>query len=692
MRTHPIAAAARAALFAGLLGAASAGPVSALQLSAGSGSGAAGQTVDIAITSGSTTGLGVLSFTFDVTYNANLVTATDVLESGTLVGTAGWGDAVFNVTTTGSTGRIRVTHAGTTVLSGAGELVRIRFLINPAQLGATASALTMSNVTFNEGSPPGTSTNGTLTINATPIITVSPNTGEVIRTQTLAFSVSGSVTNPVTWSTTDAGIATMSPTGVLTGVAPGEVRVVAVDNAGRRDTTDGVVNVRGMGFTAGSGSTFPNLGVSVPITVTSLAGLGIRAGQFTLTFNGAVLTATGVTAPPGTLLNGWGSVQLGASSGRCTVDFAGSSDLTGSGTLCFVEFAAGANAGSTGLTVTQALFNEVLPAKTTNGSVTVQSIPAISISPDVVTLLAGQTQQFTLGGSPTPPVTWSVLNPAVASISGTGLLTALAGGVTQVRAEDAIGAIDFTTSLTVYDLRVTPDTVIVAPGAVVMLGIESDRDLGSLDVRAVQYLLTWNSPYLTGVAFDDFGLMGVWMPNILGDAATTGQLEIVAAGSAPLASTGRVLHRVRFDVSPSAPDGTNIPITLASLLMNEGTPSPQRGNGLIRVRTVTGVSPALVPAALGMAPPFPNPASGVTRFRIGVPGATGSGPGVLRLAIVGVDGRHVRTLLDGTLPPGVHDLTWDLRDDAGSAVPAGVYWAKLTGDRASVVRRMAVIR
>lgn len=691
MRKHPIAAAARAVLLAGLVAAAWAGPAAALQLSAGSGSGLAGQTVDIAITSASTTGLSVVSFTFDVTYNANVVTAADVLEAGTLTGTAGWGDAVFNVTVSGSTGRIRVSHAGTTALTGSGELVRIRFVINPAQLGASSTSLTMSNLVFNEGDPPGTTTNGSLTINATPIITVSPNTGEVIRAQTLAFSVSGSVTNPVTWSTTDAGIATMSAAGVLTGVAPGEVRVVAVDNAGRRDTTDGVVTIRGMGLTAGGGATFPNLTALVPITVTSLSGLGIRSGQFTLTFNGAVVSATAVTTPPGTLLNGWGTVVLGASSGTCTVDFAGSSDLGGTGILCYVQFTAGGNAGSTGLVVAQALFNEVLPAKTTNGSVTVQSIPAITVSPENVTLLAGQTQQFTLSGSPTPPITWSVLDPAVASIDASGLLTALTGGVTQVRAEDSIGAIDFNTSVTVYDLRVAPDTVTVAPGAVVMLGIESDRDLGFLDVRSVQYLLTWTSPHLTGAAFEPYGLVGAWSPNILGDAAT-GQLEIVAAGAVPLASTGRLLHRVRFDVSPAATDGLNIPITLASLLLNEGAPSAQRGNGMIRVRTVTGVSPAPAFAALEFAPPFPNPAAGQTRFRIGVPSAPAGSAAGVRLAIVGVDGRHVRALLDQALPPGEHDVAWDLRDDAGRAVPPGIYWAKLTLDRTTLTRRLAVIR
>lgn len=52
-----------------------------------------------------------------------------------------------------------------------------------------------------------------------------------------------------------------------------------------------------------------------------------------------------------------------------------------------------------------------------------------------------------------------------------------------------------------------------------------------------------------------------------------------------------------------------------------------------------------------------------------------SGPA--RLVIHDVRGRHVRTLLDGSLAAGPTTATWDGRDDAGLATPAGVYCARL---------------
>jgi hypothetical protein len=669
------------------LGTALAAPARAVQVSTGSGSGLAGQTVDITLTSTATTGLGILSLQFDLTYNANLVTATDVLESGTLVGTAGWGEATFGVTTTGSSGRIRVSHAGTAALAGAGPLLRIRFLVDPAQFGATATSLTLSNLVFNEGVPHDTTSNGTLTINATPVIAVSPNSGEVVRGSTLAFTVSGSVTNPVTWSVSDPLLATISPAGVLTGVAPGAVRVIATDAAARTDMSDGEVLIRGMGLAAGTASVLPGQSLTVPLTVTSLNGLGIRAGQVRLAFNGALFTATGASAPPGTLLSGHATPGFGAGVGTCTVDFASVGDVTGSGVLCHVTFlAASATTGSTGLTVTQALFNETLPAKVTNGSLTVSPLPSITVSPDAVTLLAGQQRQFTVGGSPTPPVTWSVLDPSVASIAADGLLTALAGGTTRVRAEDAVGAVDLNTSVTVYDFRAAPDTVTAPPGSTVVLALASDRALGGLGIVSLQHRLTWSSPHVTGARARTQGLIATWAPNLLPVVAGN-RVDVTAAGAEPLSSVTNDIQWFEFDIAAGAPN-VDIPVTLASLLCNEGTPRAQLGNGLIRVRDHVDVPPSPAARALALAAPWPNPAPGGAALRFAIP----EGGAPARLVIHGLDGRRVRTLVDAVLPAGEHAAVWDGRDARGGSVAPGLYVARLEWRGLALARKVAVVR
>lgn len=61
------------------------------------------------------------------------------------------------------------------------------------------------------------------------------------------------------------------------------------------------------------------------------------------------------------------------------------------------------------------------------------------------------------------------------------------------------------------------------------------------------------------------------------------------------------------------------------------------------------------------------------------------------LEIFDVAGRPVRTLLrDREFPSGLHDVTWDGRDERGATVPSGLYLYRLrTGDR-SEVRKMVV--
>ena len=469
-----------------------AGSAGAVTVTCGSGSGLAGQTVEIAINTSDLTGLGVQSWQFVLNYSASQVTATGVVTSGTLTGTAGWPAPTFNVTN----GQISVGAAGPTVLTGSGTLIKLQFLVNPALLNGGGTGLSFQSFLMNEGTPAVTTSSGSLSIGVTPQIYVSPNTGEIVRGQTLAFSVSGSVTPPVTWGTTNLAIATISASGLLTGVSPGSVRVTALDNAGRSDMSDGNILIRGMGMTLGNATIIQGQSTSIPVTVTSLSGLGVRSGQFTVAYTPSVLGFTSMTAPPGTLLNGYGSSNVHNANGVVSVDFAGVTDLTGSGVLCYLNFSATLS-GYSPLTLQGALFNETLPAVMTNGYINVNPIPGISVSPYSVTLLAGQTQLFSVGGSPTLPITWSTLDPSVATINASGLLTAVAGGVTQVRAVDAVSATATSGPVTVYDCKLTVPNYSAPPGVTMRVPLLLDRYINGLNVVSAQYITPGPSIILT---------------------------------------------------------------------------------------------------------------------------------------------------------------------------------------------------
>src|SRR5262249_36786427 len=113
------------------------------------------------------------------------------------------------------------------------------------------------------------------------------------------------------------------------------------------------------------------------------------------------------------------------------------------------------------------------------------------------------------------------------------------------------------------------------------------------------------------------------------------------------------------------------------------------GAARVRVAGTDPVEPAGVPvgppSTLCLYPAAPNPATAGTRFQFALPAS-----GHATLTVYGRHQRHgpretvaVRELLDATLAAGVYSLYWDLTDDNGDPLPAGIYRVVLVvGDEA----------
>jgi len=82
----------------------------------------------------------------------------------------------------------------------------------------------------------------------------------------------------------------------------------------------------------------------------------------------------------------------------------------------------------------------------------------------------------------------------------------------------------------------------------------------------------------------------------------------------------------------------------------------------------------------------PNPVTGATRVSYALARA-----GAASLNIYDATGRQVRKLVAGTLKAGAYAVSWDGRDTDGRLVPAGVYYVRLSADRASTAR-VTVVR
>jgi len=88
--------------------------------------------------------------------------------------------------------------------------------------------------------------------------------------------------------------------------------------------------------------------------------------------------------------------------------------------------------------------------------------------------------------------------------------------------------------------------------------------------------------------------------------------------------------------------------------------------------TVAEVQTRIPSFALVLSDPTPNPFNPATELSFTLDRA-----GTADLAVFDLSGHKVRTLASGTFGAGPHAVTWQGRDDAGRAMPAGVYFARL---------------
>ena len=100
---------------------------------------------------------------------------------------------------------------------------------------------------------------------------------------------------------------------------------------------------------------------------------------------------------------------------------------------------------------------------------------SVTISPKSTTIMVGGSAQFTAGGNPSQPLTWSVENPAVASIDQNGRVTGLSAGTTGVIVETASGmearATLVVNASNIVDINVSPSAETMYVGDTLNLNV-----------------------------------------------------------------------------------------------------------------------------------------------------------------------------------------------------------------------------
>lgn len=94
-------------------------------------------------------------------------------------------------------------------------------------------------------------------------------------------------------------------------------------------------------------------------------------------------------------------------------------------------------------------------------------------------------------------------------------------------------------------------------------------------------------------------------------------------------------------------------------------------SNVVRFPSVTTDVGDVLPNAAACSAPWPNPARTGIRCALALPERA-----EVEADVFSVTGRHVRRLASGWWPAGHIELEWDLRDESGGRVAAGVYWVR----------------
>ena len=101
----------------------------------------------------------------------------------------------------------------------------------------------------------------------------------------------------------------------------------------------------------------------------------------------------------------------------------------------------------------------------------------------------------------------------------------------------------------------------------------------------------------------------------------------------------------------------------------------------------SGVEVVENPQPIAVDPNYPNPFSSTTRITYHINRA-----GAVRLSVYTPTGRLVTHIVDGQLPPGSHNATWDGHDRFGNKMGSGVYYYQLAAGEGTVTGKMMLLR
>jgi len=84
---------------------------------------------------------------------------------------------------------------------------------------------------------------------------------------------------------------------------------------------------------------------------------------------------------------------------------------------------------------------------------------------------------------------------------------------------------------------------------------------------------------------------------------------------------------------------------------------------------------------------LPNPFNLNTIIKFGLPE-----DGDVQISIDSISGQKVRTLIDGQVSKGYHQVVWDGKNESGQPVSGGLYVYELKTDNKRILKKMLLVK
>jgi len=430
-----------------------------------------------------------------------------------------------------------------------------------------------------------------------------------------------------TWSSLDPARASVSGTGVVTALSEGDARIVAISGEGLADTTVVKIAAVVVSVAVAPTSATIDVGKTQPFSaiasdsggtaltrtiawstsapaIAGISGAGVATGltpgavQVRATTSGVTGTAnltvlqprpvvtTGTAAPQPTSASLQGTVNPNGAATSAWFEYAASPTLTGAASTPQVQVGAGSTVlnyeqSVTGLLPDTRYFYRAVAANSGGesrgeiASFLTLSVPvaSVTVTPLNPTVVAGQTVTLTAavrdaqGNTLVRPVEWSSATPSVATVSATGVVTALTQGTALIRATS--GGVSGSTTVTVRPAVPTVETggsSLTSSQQLLLTGLVNPEGQATRARFQWGTQPTLSSFQLTAEEPVGAGFNPTPFSALLSDFPDEGQIYYRIVATSPGGqSLGQILS---FDVSQASPP--NIPLEFGYFLDPEG--------------------------------------------------------------------------------------------------------------------------